>query len=239
MRGNRKQDTGAVDQKRSRSKAAGRPTRNRATLAQQELEQIERLLGEDFESLAQAREALRLETRGRPKVKVVRRRIKKRDEYTLQELGETRSKQLLTLVSKIDENQDQIDALKNENQFFAASVWDRHVEVVFRDASGLSQWLGRYVGVKEWDAALVSSIRIVNYGDPELPFEENMNTRQQELEARRMELKKTNAETDKAHKAAYGKKISGRTESRRELLITATQRIAELEAENKRLKGKQ
>ena len=240
LRGNRKQDTGAVDQKRSRSKAAGRPTRNRATLAQQELEQIERLLGEDFESLAQAREALRLETRGRPKVKAVRppRGAKKgKRSYTLQELASSKSKNLGKLLAKIEENSEQIDQLKSPEQMWAFQIYDRHSLVPYESIYGMMDFLqasGGLVTAAKEDAGLFTKVHILTKGTPGQPMQDTVLDYRREVEARQLAQRTENAAIDKAARARFGSKgVSGRRKSKYQLLADYEALFSKLEKDGK------
>jgi hypothetical protein len=240
LRGNRKQDTGKVDKKRSGFAKAGGPTRNRATLAQQELEQIERLLGEDFESLAQAREALRLETRGRPKARAVRplRGVKKgKSSYTLQELASSKSTNLGKLLAKIEENSEQIDQLKQPEQMWAFQIYDRHSLVPYESIYGMMDFLqasGGLVTAAKDDPKLVVKISILTKGSSGQPMQDIVSEYRREVEARQQAQREKNAGVDKAARKRFGSKdAKGRRKSKYELIAEYEARLAELE------KGKQ
>lgn len=117
----------------ARAKSTGRIKRSSA----EELERIEDLLGEDFDTLTQARAALARETGPRPG----------KQKYRVSELSQ--KKTVSSFVKDIErpEKIEEIDALKRDQDYFAAKIYGHNTYNVYGSIEQLAKKLGTYKGL--------------------------------------------------------------------------------------------
>lgn len=124
--------------------------------SERELQQIENLLGEDFETLAQAHTALRRESGPKPY----------KDKYSVRELSSKRHKTLKQFLPDLSHHAREIDALKHPTDLWAAEIkgkrgWYKTYKA-FDSIEGLSNQIGKYKDLlEEFPSKVIDDIRVV------------------------------------------------------------------------------
>jgi hypothetical protein len=130
-----------------------RPRRTNSRHANaRELEQIEDLLGEDFSSLAEARQALKKETG----------HIPGKSSYTVRELSSKKNGTVKQFIADLEGHTDELDALKRPNDFWAAEIYGHKTYQLFGSMEALARKLASYRGLQEENPrAALQHIKIV------------------------------------------------------------------------------
>jgi hypothetical protein len=126
-----------VPRKYSRNKRGSkRSTRKNSA---DELQRIEDLLDEDFESLSQARKAFKHETGLAPG----------KDSYTVKELSHRKHATVKTFLPDLEEHRKEVDALKKKSDFWAAEIYGNGTYSLYSDIDALARRIGTYKGLQE------------------------------------------------------------------------------------------
>lgn len=107
--------------------------------SQSELQRIESVLGEDFESLSQARKALAQQTTAVPHKK----------SYTVSELSHKSHRTVKTFVVDLEEHSAEVDSLKRPQEFWAAEIYGNKTYLLYSNISELAKKLASYRGLQE------------------------------------------------------------------------------------------
>lgn len=130
----------AARKRRASPSRAKQPAyRSRVTKSSAELERIENLLGENFETLTEARHALQAETGPRSG----------KHSYTVTELSHKKHRTIKTFIADLEENKAEIDALKKPPEFWAAQIYGNGTWGLYTDIGSLARKLGTYRGLQE------------------------------------------------------------------------------------------
>lgn len=127
-------------------------SRKLASNSEAELQRIENLLGEEFDSLAQARKALKTDTGPKPNKLA----------YTVGELSSKKHKTIKTLLPDLEEHTAEIDNLKADQDYWAAEIYGAKTYSVYASIEGLAKKLGTYKGLQEENPkAALKNIKII------------------------------------------------------------------------------
>ena len=136
-----------------------RPKKNTRIKSQlrnaRELERIESLLGEDFESLSQAKAALQQESQPR------------KNSYTVRELSSRQNKTVKAFVSDLEKHIPEIDSLKTKEDRWAAEIYGYKTYNLYSSISGLATQLSKYIdrGLgEEKPTKALKEIKIIRVG---------------------------------------------------------------------------
>lgn len=137
----------ATSKRRIKSRAKSRTgklrsaknVRSKADSKSAELQRIENLLGEDFESLSQARKALKEQSGPVPHKK----------KYSVSELSSKQHRTIRTFVTDLEDHTAEIDALKYDTDFWAAKIYGHGTYEVYGSISLLAEKLASYRGLQE------------------------------------------------------------------------------------------
>lgn len=117
-----------------------------------ELARIEDALGEEFETLAQARKALHRETGAVPF----------KDSYTVRELSTRKHRTVKTLLPEWESRAAEIDALKHKPDFWAAEIYGNKTYSLYGTFEQLVKKLSTYHGLRDEDPTkALANIKIV------------------------------------------------------------------------------
>lgn len=117
-----------------------RPRRTNSRYARErELERIERILDEDFETLSEARKALTAETGAVPG----------KASYTVSELSSRKHKTVKAFISDIESHSKELDGLKQDKDFWAAEIYGNKTYALYGSMEQLARKLASYRGLQE------------------------------------------------------------------------------------------
>jgi hypothetical protein len=130
-----------------------RPAKLKAAANRRELESIEDLLGEDFDSITEARKALKRETGPAPG----------KDFYSVRELSTRKNKTVQAFLSDIHEHRANIDALKKPKEFWAAEIYGHGTYQLFSTTADLVKKLSTYKGLQTEDPTeALKNIKVIH-----------------------------------------------------------------------------
>jgi hypothetical protein len=143
--GNKTDDWPSMSNQRSTSKGI----RKRPRAPKDELAYIERLLGDEFGSLKEARSALKRESEVAPiDEQPVFKRLRKKRALTATDLG-IKPETFQSLWANIEENTAAIDALKKPHEMFALQVGGKKTYIIERSARGIADKIRQSAGLRK------------------------------------------------------------------------------------------
>lgn len=117
-----------------------------------ELSRIEDFLGEEFESLSEARKALKAETGVAPN----------KASYTVQELSTRKHRTVKTFIPDLESHRQEIDTLKKPSDFWAAEIYGHGTYNLYGSIEQLARKLATYRGLaEEHPKKALSNIKII------------------------------------------------------------------------------
>lgn len=123
--------------RRTSARKSGAKSGGMKRASKDEQARIEELLGEDFETLSEARAALAKETGAVPG----------KSSYKVRELSNKNT--VAKFVDDLEKRADEIDALKKPEEYFAAEIYGHKTWTVFGSSEQLARKLGTYKGLRE------------------------------------------------------------------------------------------
>lgn len=175
---------------RPKIRASNRPSRNA------ELERIEDLLGEEFESLSEARRALKAETGAVPG----------KDRYTVRELSSRNNRTVKSQIADFEAHSNTIDALKKPEEYWAAEIYGHGTYQLYASVEQLARKLATYRGLQEENPKkALKNIKIIRVSGRNAIAEYQ---RQKRLEVEdSLRLRKLKGKRDRAREKAMQQKI--------------------------------
>lgn len=219
---------------------------------QAELQEIEKLLGEDFETLAEARAALKRESKP-----TVTSRQRNKTNYSLRELPEVKGKTVTDLLVSIEQNREAVDALRKPGELWAAEFTNKHgsykIYRAFEDVDLLAKYLSRYDSVQKFgnkvganNTELIKAIKLIKFkGTAKQYFntkqnevkeyesrvkEAQQNARDLSKRARKLEREKSKEISKQAKLASRLMKAENKARKMKQQLDQMEQKIKDLKA---------
>lgn len=201
---------------KARQNARQQTARNRA------LAEIEEFLGEDFDSLAEAKRALKTQTGPAPR----------KDSYTVKELSSKKHETIKTFVTDLEEHQAEIDSLKAPPDLWAARIYGHGTYQLYGSIEQLAKKLASYKDlVNENPKDALKNIQIVRVHGVN-GAEDYFNQKKREVQEQ-WAIRKLKAKTDRARKRKQARaleKAKTQLKAHRRTIRQQAKRLAELES---------